>query len=204
MTRVARKTEVKPKYYAVRRGREPGIYTSWAECQRQVKRFRRCRYKGFPTRAEAEAFMDGVTHPSTTGPEKNTEGSKLERSLQAVVEKLWNMGFGNTILLTRSHSGFNLGVLPAAMFTSGPVNASDPSLGSSPSSSTASSVGSRSNTRLKPAVSFARKSDPQTNFDHAMEDEYHDPFDDSEDEDKHGYSIPIPDYEDDDIFGDDW
>ena len=28
-----------PKFYVVWRGAEPGIYTSWADCERQVKGF---------------------------------------------------------------------------------------------------------------------------------------------------------------------
>ncbi len=45
----------KPKYYVVWKGREPGIYTSWAECQAQVKGFPGAEFKSFPTREMAEA-----------------------------------------------------------------------------------------------------------------------------------------------------
>ncbi|RYR08615.1 hypothetical protein Ahy_B05g076389 [Arachis hypogaea] len=34
-------------YYVVRRGRKPGIYTSWEECNRQVFGFKESEYKGF-------------------------------------------------------------------------------------------------------------------------------------------------------------
>ena len=47
------------KFYAVRRGRVPGIYTAWDECRRQVTGFKGAEYKGFETRADAEAFMAG-------------------------------------------------------------------------------------------------------------------------------------------------
>ena len=47
------------KFYAVRRGRVPGIYTSWDECRRQVTGYSGAEYKGFETRADAEAFMSG-------------------------------------------------------------------------------------------------------------------------------------------------
>lgn len=47
------------KYYAVRRGRNPGIYRSWPECQKQVNGFENARYKSFQTEAEAQEFLKG-------------------------------------------------------------------------------------------------------------------------------------------------
>ena len=44
----------KAKFYVVWQGREPGIYDSWAACEAQVKGVA-AKYKGFATRAEAEA-----------------------------------------------------------------------------------------------------------------------------------------------------
>lgn len=46
------------KYYAVYRGRQPGIYTSWPECQRQVQGFLGARFKSFPSQAQAQAWLD--------------------------------------------------------------------------------------------------------------------------------------------------
>ena len=44
----------KAKFYVVWQGREAGIYDSWAACEAQVKGVA-AKYKGFATRAEAEA-----------------------------------------------------------------------------------------------------------------------------------------------------
>jgi len=44
----------KSAYYVVWRGAKPGIYTSWTECEAQVKGQAGAAYKGFATRAEAE------------------------------------------------------------------------------------------------------------------------------------------------------
>lgn len=44
----------KAQYYVVWQGREPGIYDSWEECEKQVKGAEGAKYKGFQTRAEAE------------------------------------------------------------------------------------------------------------------------------------------------------
>ena len=45
------------KYYAVRQGRVPDVYTTWADCEKQVKGFGGAIYKSFPTEAEARAFV---------------------------------------------------------------------------------------------------------------------------------------------------
>lgn len=47
------------KYYAVRRGKKPGIYLTWADCKAQVDGFTGARYKSFPDKAQAQAFIDG-------------------------------------------------------------------------------------------------------------------------------------------------
>ncbi len=47
----------KIKYYAVAVGRSSGIYTDWATAEEQVKGFAAAKYKSFPTRAEAEAWL---------------------------------------------------------------------------------------------------------------------------------------------------
>lgn len=43
-------------FYAVARGRQPGIYHTWAECRKQVDGFSDARYKKFKTLAEATEF----------------------------------------------------------------------------------------------------------------------------------------------------
>ena len=46
------------KYYAVKKGRNPGIYTSWDSCLEEVKGYSGAIYKSFKTLAEAESFID--------------------------------------------------------------------------------------------------------------------------------------------------
>lgn len=53
------------KFYAVKNGKIPGIYKTWAECSAQVQGFSGAIYKSFPTLAEAEAFM-GKSSPTTS------------------------------------------------------------------------------------------------------------------------------------------
>jgi len=48
------------QYYAVRIGREPGIYRTWEECKAQVDGYAKAQYKGFGSLEEAEAYMGYV------------------------------------------------------------------------------------------------------------------------------------------------
>jgi viroplasmin and RNaseH domain-containing protein len=49
------------KYYAVRKGRLPGIYRSWDECERQVSGFPHCEFKSFRTEGEARNYFSLVS-----------------------------------------------------------------------------------------------------------------------------------------------
>lgn len=44
-------------YYAVRKGKKQGIYTSWKECEEQVRGYSGGEYKKFKTKEEAEEFI---------------------------------------------------------------------------------------------------------------------------------------------------
>lgn len=46
------------KYYAVKNGVKPGIYTSWNECKLQVDGYKGAIYKSFKTHTEAEDFVN--------------------------------------------------------------------------------------------------------------------------------------------------
>ncbi|MED6211593.1 hypothetical protein PIB30_075255 [Stylosanthes scabra] len=46
------------KYYVVRPGRRPGIYTSWPVANRQVKGFSNCNHRSFATYEDAVAYME--------------------------------------------------------------------------------------------------------------------------------------------------
>ena len=45
------------KYYAVKKGENPGIYKTWDECKEQVSGFSGAEYKSFKTLAEAEEYL---------------------------------------------------------------------------------------------------------------------------------------------------
>lgn len=62
----------KKNYYAVRQGRKPGIYRTWAECKAQVDGYKNAEYKGFATMEEASGFMN-------TGCQMMTGSNKTKR-----------------------------------------------------------------------------------------------------------------------------
>ncbi|PWN33076.1 uncharacterized protein FA14DRAFT_185844 [Meira miltonrushii] len=57
-------------FYAVRKGREPGIYNTWADCQEQVTGFAGAIFKKFPAYEEARRFIE-ETGTRTFRPERN-------------------------------------------------------------------------------------------------------------------------------------
>ena len=46
------------KYYAVKKGRQTGIYNSWSECEAQVKGFNGAQYKSFASYDDALKFIE--------------------------------------------------------------------------------------------------------------------------------------------------
>ncbi len=80
------------KYYAVQAGRSTGVFMSWAECQKQVMGFPGAVFKSFPTREEAEAFVEGK---APTVKESGEEIVKTEEgALAAYVDGSFHAGTG--------------------------------------------------------------------------------------------------------------
>lgn len=81
------------KYYAVRVGRAPGIYTDWPTAQAQVIGFAKPKYKSFTSRDEAEAFMRAEDPPPK---DDSTKVKKSKKSDAAAGEndELWQPGVG--------------------------------------------------------------------------------------------------------------
>lgn len=46
------------KYYAVKNGKQVGIYLTWEECEKQVKGFKGALYKSFPTKEQALEYIE--------------------------------------------------------------------------------------------------------------------------------------------------
>ena len=50
-------------YYAVKVGENPGIYNTWAECEKQVKGYPNAQFKKWKTKEEAEAYIKAGKNP---------------------------------------------------------------------------------------------------------------------------------------------
>ena len=86
---IERWNDMAKKYYAVKKGRVPGIYFTWADCQKNINGFSGAIYKGFATIEEAEAFVN-----DSNVTDENSESVCLEqtknirqRNIEANTEK---------------------------------------------------------------------------------------------------------------------
>jgi ribonuclease HI len=67
---------MKQKYYAVRKGRQTGIYQDWDSCKTQVDGFAGAQYKSFSTREEAARYLEGQSPaPAASAPRTPREPS---------------------------------------------------------------------------------------------------------------------------------
>lgn len=90
----------KPKFYAVKVGKQPGIYQTWAECEGLVMGFNGAKYKSFPLRAEAEAWMAGETAASpvkaaTASGSSDDKGKKRMMSPDVEDESSWDVVYSD-------------------------------------------------------------------------------------------------------------
>ncbi|KAK7533839.1 RNase H domain-containing protein [Phyllosticta citribraziliensis] len=71
-----RKRAGEHKFYAVKNGHKPGVYSNYNDCQAQVKGFKNATFKAFPTAAEAQAFVRSGSDSTTTD---KTDDSKVTK-----------------------------------------------------------------------------------------------------------------------------
>ena len=73
------------KYYAVRKGKIPGIYESWGEAETQVKGYSGAEYKSFKTLEEADVFM---FQDSVHASDVDIKIDKLKLQIEQEIENL--------------------------------------------------------------------------------------------------------------------
>lgn len=79
------------KYYAVKKGKVPGIYLSWNDCKAMIDGYQGAVYKSFKTIEEAEKFITGekiISGMKASG--KNTSESGETCSTYAFVDGSFN------------------------------------------------------------------------------------------------------------------
>lgn len=94
------------KFYAIKVGRKPGIYTSWSEAEAQVKGFSGAVYKSFKTNEEARNFINDSPKINSTENEpvsKPLENSSLNFS-DIFQSKTTNQSTGIEIYVDGSYS----------------------------------------------------------------------------------------------------
>ncbi|XP_032457547.1 ribonuclease H1 isoform X5 [Nasonia vitripennis] len=74
-------------YYAVAKGRNPGIYSTWDECKAQVHKFPGPKYKKFGSESEAESFIKANSASSTTLKRVLSTASDSDSDLENVKHK---------------------------------------------------------------------------------------------------------------------
>lgn len=98
----------KRKFYAVRAGRVPGIYTTWEDCKAQVDGFSAAAYKSFANEADAKAYMAGEDGPDDTDGKNTAQGTtprtETPEGDYAFVDGSWNpatktYGYGGFVVI---------------------------------------------------------------------------------------------------------
>ena len=101
------------KVYAVKVGRQTGLFNTWAECEAQVKGFMGAKFKGFMTAQEAMAWLAGDETPKGQGEcSLGARGSRAGRSPKKI--KLLLMQGRPTTSSTRMAPACAIPMVPAA------------------------------------------------------------------------------------------
>ena len=94
------------KFYAVKKGKIPGIYNSWDDCKKMVDGFPGAVYKSFKTLEEAEAFVgaEGSSRKRSEKAEKPDTGKQEQNpAVYAFVDGSYNIatkvyGYGGFLI----------------------------------------------------------------------------------------------------------
>ncbi|KZC11302.1 Ribonuclease H1 [Dufourea novaeangliae] len=81
-----------PSYYAVAKGRNPGIYNTWDECKAQVHQFTGPLFKKFQTKQEAENFIGQNPNSSTLNNRTGISGTRKSYKETVSYKKTENHG----------------------------------------------------------------------------------------------------------------
>lgn len=87
----------KKKFYVVWVGKQPGIYSSWAECQKQIKGYAGAKFKGFITKEMAQKAFDNPSNfmGKKTVFEPQLSAEELQRIGKPIMQSIAVDGAGN-------------------------------------------------------------------------------------------------------------
>jgi ATP-dependent DNA helicase PIF1 len=107
-----------PKFYGVQAGHKPGVYETWEEAEEQIKGFRGACHRSFPTKEEAQDFVDQpplpeIYQPTESKPTDSQLNTEQRAAFDAVVDgkSIFITGPGGTgksFLLENLHDYFKL------------------------------------------------------------------------------------------------
>lgn len=94
-------------YYAVKAGRNPGVYESWSDCKAEVIGFKGAKYKKFPTHKEALDFIE-----DRGDFQRATEENLKDNEIMAYVDgsfslETWTYSYGVVIITNMGIETFN-------------------------------------------------------------------------------------------------
>ncbi|KAF7337567.1 Ribonuclease H [Mycena sanguinolenta] len=89
--------EMKVKFYAVKVGKQTGVFGTWDECKAHVAGVSGAKYKSFPTRAEADAWLAGTEATSPVKPTSASDDKGKKRMMAPDVddETGWDVVFSD-------------------------------------------------------------------------------------------------------------
>lgn len=102
------------KFYAVLKGKNPGIYTTWKQTEAETKGFSGAIYKGFTTKKEAEEFINKSTLTVKHEQPKTISNKTIIYTDGSCENKI--CGFG-IVILTPNHEKYTYyGKVPLSAF----------------------------------------------------------------------------------------
>jgi len=85
-----------PKYYAVKCGREIGIYLTWDECKSQVDGFKGALYKSFTSKQDALNYLDQLNDIELI-PDSTPKGIFCDGGCNSLTQMYNNSAFGSIV-----------------------------------------------------------------------------------------------------------
>jgi len=111
------------KYYVVWQGKIPGIYTSWAEAERQIKGFPAAKFKSFKSKQEAEAAYKNPNSIRTSSKPKKPMYYVVWRGLSPGIYTNWETAKAQLAAGTKPlYKTFGSKMLADKAFAEGPEN----------------------------------------------------------------------------------
>jgi ribonuclease HI len=98
-------SSIKKKYYAVKIGINPGIYTTWDECKKNVSGVKGAQYKSFKTLSEAKEYLSSSKDIKQIT--KNSRGNKYYTTSKNINLDVYNLK-PETVLTTNNISDISL------------------------------------------------------------------------------------------------